>query len=183
MFKVLSRNRFCAAALLCNAALPATSMAAPKAFHFEEATIAQIQSAILNKQITTEQALRLYLVRIKAYNGICVKQPQGLLGPMETIANAGQLNAISTLNLRRANRKALGFDDRKARSNTDLINKANYYNDPNFASQKVARENADKPMELNTAERMQRCWQPNIANHRLALGRWRVSHRHLPMRW
>jgi Asp-tRNA(Asn)/Glu-tRNA(Gln) amidotransferase A subunit family amidase len=46
--------------------------------------------------------------------------------------------------------------DANIKSNTDLINKANYYNDPNFASQKAARENADKPMELNTAERMQR---------------------------
>jgi Asp-tRNA(Asn)/Glu-tRNA(Gln) amidotransferase A subunit family amidase len=40
--------------------------------------------------------------------------------------------------------------------NTDLINKSTFYDDPNFNSQKAARENADKPMELNTADRMLR---------------------------
>jgi Asp-tRNA(Asn)/Glu-tRNA(Gln) amidotransferase A subunit family amidase len=102
----------------------ASNASAPK-FHLEEATIADIQSAILGKQLTTEQLVRLYLARIKAYNGTCVKQPQGLLGPIQTIANAGQLNALSTLNLRPATRKKLGFDDRKARSMTDLVD-----NDP-----------------------------------------------------
>ncbi|WP_029922642.1 amidase [Nevskia soli] len=102
--------------------------AAPaKAFHIEEATIAQIQSAILDKRITTEQVVRLYLARIKAYNGTCVKQPQGLLGPIETIPHAGQINALSTLNLRPATRKALGFDERKARSMTDAAD-----TDPNM---------------------------------------------------
>jgi Asp-tRNA(Asn)/Glu-tRNA(Gln) amidotransferase A subunit family amidase len=42
-----------------------------------------------------------------------------------TIPNAGQINALSTLNLRPANRKALGFDARKARSMTDAAD-----NDP-----------------------------------------------------
>jgi len=32
--------------------------------------------------------------------------PQGLLGPIKTIPRAGQLNALSTLNLRPATRKA-----------------------------------------------------------------------------
>src|SRR5882757_9454685 len=94
-------------------------------FHLEEATIADIQSAILHKQITTTELLELYLKRIKAYNGTCVKQPYGLLGSIETIANAGQLNALSTLNLRPAARKYWGFDDRKARSMTDKVD-----NDP-----------------------------------------------------
>ena len=96
-------------------------------FHLEEATIAEIQSAILSKRITTEQIVRLYLARIKAYNGTCVKQPNGILGVVETIPHAGQLNALSTLNLRPATRRALGFDDRKARSMTDLVD-----NDPNM---------------------------------------------------
>ena len=90
-------------------------------FHLEEATIADIQTAILSKHITTEQIVRLYLARIKAYNGTCVKQPNGILGAIETIPHAGQLNALSTLNLRPATRKALGFDDRKARSMTDAV--------------------------------------------------------------
>ena len=88
-------------------------------FHLEEATIEHIQQAILARQITTEELVRLYLARIKAYNGTCVEQPQGLLGPVRPIANAGQINALSTLNLRPATREALGFDARKARSMTD----------------------------------------------------------------
>jgi Asp-tRNA(Asn)/Glu-tRNA(Gln) amidotransferase A subunit family amidase len=93
--------------------------AAPKPFKLEEATIAEIQSAILGKRITTVQLVKLYLARIKAYNGTCVKQPQGILGPIQTIPHAGQLNALMTLNLRPSSRKAMGFDDRKARSLTD----------------------------------------------------------------
>ena len=93
----------------------------PAKFHLQEATLADIQAAIVSKQITTEQLVHLYLQRIKAYNGSCVKEPQGMLGPIETIPHAGQLNALSTLNLRPATRKALGFDDRKARSMTDAV--------------------------------------------------------------
>lgn len=97
--------------------LSAQVMAAP--FRIEEAGIADIQHAILTRQITTVGAVKLYLARVKAYNGACVKMPQGLLGPIQTIANAGQVNALGTLNLRPAARKALGFDDHKARSMTD----------------------------------------------------------------
>jgi Asp-tRNA(Asn)/Glu-tRNA(Gln) amidotransferase A subunit family amidase len=85
----------------------------------EEARISDIQTAIESRQITTEQLVRAYLMRIKAYNGTCVKQPEGILGPIMTIPHAGQINALATLNLKPAARKALGFDDRKARSMTD----------------------------------------------------------------
>jgi Asp-tRNA(Asn)/Glu-tRNA(Gln) amidotransferase A subunit family amidase len=95
--------------------------AAPPPFRLQEATIANIQDAILAQRITTVQLVNLYLARIKAYNGTCVKQPQGILGPIETIAHAGQLNALMTLNLRPATRKTLGFDDSKARSMTDAV--------------------------------------------------------------
>jgi amidase len=95
-------------------------------FNIEEATIADIQKAILGKEITTKGVVELYLARIKAYNGTCVDQPQGLLGPITPIAHAGQLNALGTLNLRPAARKAWGFDDHKARSMTDPVD-----NDPN----------------------------------------------------
>ena len=91
-------------------------------FKIEEATIADIQKAILSKQVTTTDIVKLYLARIKAYNGTCVNQPEGLLGPISTIAHAGQLNALSTLNLRPATRKAWGFDDHHARSMTDADN-------------------------------------------------------------
>ncbi|HTE40778.1 MAG TPA: amidase, partial [Steroidobacteraceae bacterium] len=83
--------------------------------------IADIQSAIEAHELTATELVNLYLARIKAYNGTCVHEPQGILGPVTTIANAGQINALSTLNLRPATRKALGFDSRKARSMTDAI--------------------------------------------------------------
>jgi amidase len=88
-------------------------------FKLMEAKITDIQQAIVDKTLTTEQLVKLYLARIKAYNGTCVKEPDGILGVIETIPNAGQINAISTLNLRPETRKTLGFDDRKARSMTD----------------------------------------------------------------
>ncbi|WP_051361876.1 amidase [Solimonas soli] len=97
----------------------APAAAAPGGFHLEEATIDDIQSAIRSGQLTSTQLVELYLRRIKAYNGTCVKQPQGILGPIETIPHAGQINALSTLNLRPATRKKWGFDARKARSVTD----------------------------------------------------------------
>jgi amidase len=97
------------------------SAAAPPPFRLQEATIAQIQGAIIARQITSVQLVNLYLARIKAYNGTCVKEPQGILGPIQTIAHAGQLNALMTLNLRPATRKAMGFDERKARSMTDSV--------------------------------------------------------------
>jgi Asp-tRNA(Asn)/Glu-tRNA(Gln) amidotransferase A subunit family amidase len=93
--------------------------AATSKFKLEEAGIADIQSAILSRRLTTTELVKLYLARVKAYNGTCVREPQGLLGPVITIANAAQVNALSTLNLRPATRKAMGFDDRKARSMTD----------------------------------------------------------------
>ncbi len=92
---------------------------APVKFHLEEATIPQIQQAILSKQITSVELVNLYLKRIKAYDGTCVNQPQGILGPITTIANAGQINSLVTLNLRPAKLKSWGFDPRKARSLTD----------------------------------------------------------------
>jgi Asp-tRNA(Asn)/Glu-tRNA(Gln) amidotransferase A subunit family amidase len=65
--------------------------------------------------------VELYLNRIKAYNGTCVLEPQGILGPISTKKNAGKINSLITLNLRPAQRIARGFDDRKARSMTDAL--------------------------------------------------------------
>jgi Asp-tRNA(Asn)/Glu-tRNA(Gln) amidotransferase A subunit family amidase len=84
-----------------------------------EATIADIQAAILGKRVTTEEVVRGYLARIRAYNGTCVREPEGILGRIEPISHAGQINALMTLNLRPETRRAMGFDDRKARSMTD----------------------------------------------------------------
>jgi amidase len=92
-------------------------------FHIEEATIEDIQAAVLRGELTSTQVVQLYLNRIKAYNGTCVNQPDGVLGlgPITPIKNAHQLNALLTLNLRPAKREKLGFDPRKARSLTDPV--------------------------------------------------------------
>ncbi len=100
---------------------------AQSTFQVEEATIADIQRAILAHQLTTTQLVKLYLARIKAYNGPGVEQPQGWYGPSKFIAHAKGINALSTLNLRPATRTALGFDAHHARSMTDLVD-----NDPNM---------------------------------------------------
>lgn len=102
-----------AAVLLC------ASATAQASFHLEEATIPDIQQAILAKELTSTRLVELYLKRIKAYNGTCVAEPKGILGPITTIPNAGQLNALQTLNLRPKTLKKWGFDARKARSLTD----------------------------------------------------------------
>ena len=81
-----------------------------RAFDVHEATIADIQRALQSKRITTVGIVEQYLQRIKAYNGTCVNQPQGILGPVTTIPRAGQINALSTLNLRPAARERWGFD-------------------------------------------------------------------------
>jgi amidase len=101
-----------------------TNAASDTRFHLEEATIAQIQRAILSKQVTSTDLVTHYLNRIKAYNGTCVQQPAGILGVIETIPRAGQINALSTLNLRPATLKSWGFDERKARSMTDTADDA-----------------------------------------------------------
>jgi Asp-tRNA(Asn)/Glu-tRNA(Gln) amidotransferase A subunit family amidase len=97
--------------------------AAPK-FDIQEKTIAQIQHAITSKQITTRGVVEAYLKRIQAYNGTCVSQPQGILGPVTPIPHARQINALSTLNLRPAARAEWKFDARKARSMTDTKDNA-----------------------------------------------------------
>jgi Asp-tRNA(Asn)/Glu-tRNA(Gln) amidotransferase A subunit family amidase len=96
-------------------------------FHLQEARIADIQRAIAAKEISSAGLVELYLKRIKAYNNACVSEPMGILGPITTIPHARQVNALSSLNLRPATRKAWGFDERKARSITDLGD-----NDPNM---------------------------------------------------
>jgi amidase len=104
------------------AVLPSSLSAASKSkFQIEEATIDDIQSAILTHQITATDVVKMYLSRIKAYDGPCVKMPDGLLGPFTTIPHAGQINSLITVNLRPANRVAYGIDAHKSRSMTDLV--------------------------------------------------------------
>jgi Asp-tRNA(Asn)/Glu-tRNA(Gln) amidotransferase A subunit family amidase len=94
------------------------------AFQVEEATIPGIQQALQQKRLTTVELVERYLWRIQAYNGTCVNQPQGILGPITTIPHAKQINALVTLNLRPAARIKWGFDARKARSMTDATDSA-----------------------------------------------------------
>ncbi|MBI4487637.1 MAG: amidase [Deltaproteobacteria bacterium] len=74
-------------------------------FRLQEATIADVHRAISTKQLTATQLVNLYLKRIEAYNGTCVQgavdPATGLqLGDIAPIPNAGQLNALITLNIR-----------------------------------------------------------------------------------
>jgi amidase len=110
-------------------------------FDVHEATVADIQRALRSKRITTVGVVEQYLRRIKAYNGTCVSEPQGILGPVTTIPRAGQINALSTLNLRPAARERWGFDARKARSMTDRADAA-----------------ADMPDALETAAALDRAF-------------------------
>ena len=110
------------AALVCSilaAALSPLAVASDRSFHLEEATISEVHRAMLSGDLTATELTHDYLNRIKAYNGSCVRETQGLLGPVQTIVHAGGINALSTLNLRPKTRTALGFGVRKARSLTD----------------------------------------------------------------
>ncbi len=98
-----------------------------KKFHLLETTIPEIHKALKNREITCVGLVELYLKRIKAYNGVCVEQPDGPLGFITAKPFAGQINALMTLNLRPATRQAWGFDDHKARTLTDALD-----DDPNM---------------------------------------------------
>src|SRR5690349_20471307 len=120
-------KRWIVSLLLLNPALYSQSSgiarrgSAAKKFQVIEATISGIHDAIRSKEITSTDLVNTYLARIKAYNGVCVNQPDGILGAVTPIAHVGQLNALLTLNLRPAERRKWGFDDRKARSMTDAV--------------------------------------------------------------
>ena len=71
----------------------------------EEATIADVHRAIMARQLTASQLVSDYLKRIASYNGTCVKgtvdPATGFqLGDIEPVENAGQLNALITINQR-----------------------------------------------------------------------------------
>ena len=69
-------------AIICIVALtmPRLAAAADSKFQIEEATIDGIQSAILKGELTSTDVVKRYLARIKAYDGPCVSQPDGILG-------------------------------------------------------------------------------------------------------
>ena len=111
--------------ITCIVAIAVPGLMADSKFTIEEATIDSIQAAIVKGELTSTQVVKLYLARIKAYDGPCVNQPDGPLGPFTTIKHAGQINALITVNLRPTARAQYGFDKRKGRSLTDEID-----NDP-----------------------------------------------------
>src|SRR5258708_3224780 len=117
----LKRNAALSVALLVFNVNVGAQQRAPARFHLQDASISDIQRAILSNQITSVGLVELYLKRIKAYNNTCVSQPMGVLGPITTIPHARQINALATLNLRPSNRATWGFDERKARSLTDTV--------------------------------------------------------------
>jgi len=120
----------------------ASSLHRHKPFHLVEASISDIHSAFETGELTCAELTRLYLKRIKAYSGHCVEydkdgdgqgpdydfyMPSGkgiYLGVVKPIANAGQVNAIQSLNLRPAHYTEMGFaapGDPGPRSETDLV--------------------------------------------------------------
>jgi amidase len=107
-------------ALIAVSATVRAQQQSPAKFHLQDASIADIQRGLVAKKITTVGLVELYLKRIKTYNNACVSEPMGILGPITTIPHARQVNALSTLNLRPPARKTWGFDERKARSMTDM---------------------------------------------------------------
>ena len=115
----LTADILVAAFTLLTAAPRVAGQTPESTFQVEEATIADIQRALLGGRITTVGLVEDYLRRIKSYNGTCVNEPEGRLGPITTIPRAGQINALSTLNLRPAARAQWSFDARKARTLTD----------------------------------------------------------------
>jgi amidase len=125
MFQLLcpSHSRRILVAVIAMSATVGAQQQSPATFHLQEASIADIQGALVAKKIASVGLVELYLKRIKTYNNACVSEPMGILGPITTVAHARQVNALSTLNLRPATRKAWGFDERKARSMTDMDDK------------------------------------------------------------
>src|SRR3984885_2037504 len=107
------------AAVTAVAAATSAQPASSTQFHLQEASIADIQRAIMAQKITSTSLVEMYLKRIKTYNNTCVSEPMGILGPITTIPHARQVNALSTLNLRPPTRSSWGFEQRKARSMTD----------------------------------------------------------------
>jgi Asp-tRNA(Asn)/Glu-tRNA(Gln) amidotransferase A subunit family amidase len=114
----------------------------PGKFSLIEASIDDIHDALRRRELSCGKLVRLYFKRIQAYSGHCVGydtngdgtgpdydffMPSGkgvYLGVVEAIPNAGQVNALQSLNLRPANYAALGFappDDPGPRSETDLV--------------------------------------------------------------
>jgi amidase len=90
-------------------------------FDINEASIPEIQSALRRGKVTVTQIVDSYLQRIKAYNGTCVSEPEGRLGPVTMVPHAGKVNALMTLNLRPKTRAAWGFSDHYARTQTDAV--------------------------------------------------------------
>ena len=91
----LRRSAFLASFLAASVTIGAQRQATAK-FHLQDASISDIQQAIVANQITSVGLAELYLKRIQTYNDTCVSEPTGILGPITTIPHARQINALST---------------------------------------------------------------------------------------
>src|SRR5215471_10929523 len=116
-WKSALRLMVCAAGIFFAAVAPVS--AAPAGFHLEEASIADVQRAILAKQLTAKDLVGLYLKRIEAYTGTCVRgavdSATGFqLGDIEGVEHAGQLNALITINIRGKRSKTDTLDNNPA---------------------------------------------------------------------
>ena len=68
----------CGLAFALSVTLVTAHAAEKKKFQVEETTIAQIQDAILKKELTATELVKIYLTRIKTYNGQPVEYGQPL---------------------------------------------------------------------------------------------------------
>ena len=143
----IRRNVSVLAALIAAGATAGAQPQSSTQFHLQEASIADIQRAIMAEKITSTSLVELYLKRIKTYNNTCVSEPIGILGTITTIPHARQVNALSTLNLRPPARKTWGFDERKARSMTDMDD-----NNPNMPDALEVAAAQDR--QFNQTERL-----------------------------
>ena len=93
------------------------------AFRVEEATITGVHRAFRAKKLTATELVSRYFVRIRAYNGVCVRGDVDpatgrQLRDITPIPNAGQLNAFITLDLKEDRCIKLGFPDKLKRTHT-----------------------------------------------------------------
>ena len=72
----------------------ASNKAQAQSFEIVEAKISDIQAAIIERRVTSTDVVKLYLERFRAYNGRCVNEPNGVLGPVTPFPGVRSLNAL-----------------------------------------------------------------------------------------
>jgi amidase len=103
-YKKIYRKRL-SRAIVSAVALTVFACNSAQAFTLEEATIKQVHQAMLKGQLSSQDLLQQYMKRISAFNGTCMQGEADAatgrqLGTATPVENAGQLNALITLNVR-----------------------------------------------------------------------------------